>query len=239
MRLFGKRSVIERIKTNPKSIEKIYLQEGLARADIIELAKSENIRLENLPAGRFFQLAQGVQTQGVMAEVDKFFYRDFDELISQEDKPTLICLDRITDPQNLGVILRNSACLGGFSIILPKHESVEVNETVLKVACGAENYVPVCLVTNLSTAIQKAKKTGYWVAAAVVAGGENPRQANLNFPLAILFGSEGEGIRPGLIKHVDYKLTLPMQGAGLSFNVAMAVAIFCYEVSSQKSKGDR
>jgi 23S rRNA (guanosine2251-2'-O)-methyltransferase len=97
----------------------------------------------------------------------------------------------------------------------------------------------VCLVTNLSTAIQKAKKTGYWVAAAVVAGGENPRQANLNFPLAILFGSEGEGIRPGLIKHADYKLTLPMQGAGLSFNVAMAVAIFCYEVSSQKSKGDR
>jgi 23S rRNA (guanosine2251-2'-O)-methyltransferase len=225
---------MERLKVNPKSIKRIYLQEGMPRLEVMDLARKNKITIENLQAKRFFQFAQDAQTQGVMAEVDRFLYRDFDELINQDNKPILICLDRITDPQNLGVILRNSACFGGFCIVLPKYESAEVNETVLKVACGAENYVPVSLVTNLSTAIQKAKKAGYWVGAAVVEGGEVPRQIKLNFPLALLFGSEGEGIRPGLLKHVDYKLTLPMQGAGLSFNVAMAAGIFCYEASSQR-----
>ncbi|MDD5731248.1 MAG: TrmH family RNA methyltransferase, partial [Candidatus Omnitrophica bacterium] len=95
-------------------------------------------------------------------------------------------------------------------------------------------YVPVCLVTNVSLAVQKAKEAGYWIGATVVEGGEYPRNVSLNFPLCLLFGSEGEGIRPGLVKHTDYKLTLPMQGAGLSFNVAMAVGIFCYEIACQR-----
>jgi 23S rRNA (guanosine2251-2'-O)-methyltransferase len=234
MRLYGKRSVIERLKVDPKSIKRIYLEERVLRPEVADLARKNKITIENLTSKRFFQFAQDAQTQGVMAEVDKFLYQDFDELISRKDKLTLICLDRITDPQNLGVILRNSACMGGFGIVLPKYESVEVNETVLKVACGAENYVAVAQVINLSTAIQKAQKVGYWVGATVVSGGQYPRQAKLNFPLALLFGSEGEGIRPGLLKHADYKLTLPMQGAGISFNVAMAVGIFCYEVSVQR-----
>ncbi|MBU3958558.1 MAG: 23S rRNA (guanosine(2251)-2'-O)-methyltransferase RlmB [Candidatus Omnitrophica bacterium] len=235
MRLYGKRSVLERLKADPKSIKKVYLKEGVCRPEIAHLAKKKNIQVESLSAKRFFQLAQNVHAQGVMAEVDKFRYHDFEELISQDKQrqPTLICLDRINDPQNLGVILRNCACFGGFAVVLPKHETTGVTEAVLKVACGGENYTPVCLVTNLSSAIHKAKEQGYWVGATVVEGGQSPRQLKFNFPLCLLFGSEGEGIRPGLLKHIDYKLTLPMQGAGLSFNVAMAVTIFCYELTTQ------
>jgi 23S rRNA (guanosine2251-2'-O)-methyltransferase len=236
MRLYGKRSVIERIGSQPKSVKRIYLLEGASRPEITHLARRNNLFIEVLGRNRFNQLAQGMNTQGVMAEVDKFYYRDLDDIISnEENKPTLICLDRINDPQNLGVILRNCACFGDFCVVLPKHESVEVTEAVLKVACGAENYTPVCQVTNLSMAIQKARAQGYWVGATVVDGGTHPRQANFNFPLCLLFGSEGEGIRPGLVKHLDYKLSLPMPGAGLSFNVAMAVAIFCYEVTCQRN----
>ncbi|MBN1913159.1 MAG: 23S rRNA (guanosine(2251)-2'-O)-methyltransferase RlmB [Candidatus Omnitrophica bacterium] len=235
MRLYGKRSVLERLKVNPKSIKIIYLQEKLPRPEVAEIARKNKVKTETLSANRFFQLSQNNQAQGVLAEIGKFQYTDFDELIRRSQKATLIFLDRITDPQNLGVILRNTACFGGFAVVLPKYESVEVNETVMKVSCGSENYVPVSMVTNLSTALLSAKKEGYWAGAAVVDKGENPRKISLNFPLALLFGSEGEGIRPGLLKHADYRLTLPMHGAKLSFNVAMSVGIFCYEVFCQRN----
>ncbi|HTY45612.1 MAG TPA: 23S rRNA (guanosine(2251)-2'-O)-methyltransferase RlmB [Patescibacteria group bacterium] len=239
MRLYGKRSVSERLKADPASIKRLYIEEGLQRPEIVSLGRKAGIAVECLRSGRFAQLAQGNQTQGVIAEVTKFVYRDFDELISQDPASVLIFLDRINDPHNLGVILRSCACFGNFSVVLPGHESAQVNETVLKVACGAENYVPVSLITNLSVAIQKAQKQGYWIASTVVEGGDNPRQARLNFPLGLVFGSEGQGVRPGLLKHIDYRLTLPMTGAGLSFNVAIAVSIFCYEISSQRQADEK
>ncbi len=233
MRLYGKRSIGERLKADPKSIKRLYLEEGVSRPEILSLGRKAAVPVEYLRPQRFAQLAQGNQTQGIIAEVSKFVYRDFDELISRDPKTVLIFLDRVNDPHNLGVILRSCACFGNFSVVLPGYESAQVNETVLKVACGAENYVPVSLITNLSVAIQKAQKQGYWIAATVVEGGDNPRHAGLNFPLGLVFGSEGEGVRPGLLKHVDYRLTLPMSGAGLSFNVAIAASIFCYEISGQ------
>ncbi len=237
MRLYGRRSIIERIKSNPKSVRKVYLQEGLDRRDITNFAHKNNIFTEIIGINKFNQLAQKNQAQGVIADVEGFEYSDFEDIINREDtdKPTLIFLDRINDPQNLGVILRNCACLGGFCIVFPRHESVEVTEAVIKVACGAENYVPVCMVTNLSIAIQKARQLGYWLGATVVEDGMHPRLVNFNFPLCVIFGSEGKGIRPGLLKDIDYKLTLPMQGARLSFNVAMAVGMLCYEINCQKN----
>jgi 23S rRNA (guanosine2251-2'-O)-methyltransferase len=239
MRLYGKRSIIERFNSNPRSVKKLYFEEEAILPEIAALAKEHRIQIQTLGHRRFLQLAQKARSQGVIAEVDNFYYRDFDEMIDVADaqKPTLIILDRINDPQNLGVILRNCACLGGFCIVLPKHESVEVTEAVLRVASGAENYIPVCQVSNLSVCVDKARKNGYWIGATVVEGGQHPHEAQLNFPLALIFGSEGEGIRQGLTKHLDYKLTLPMHGAGLSFNVAMAVAIFSYEASCQRPEG--
>jgi 23S rRNA (guanosine2251-2'-O)-methyltransferase len=205
------------------------------RPDIAHLGRRNHIAVEVLKQQRFTQLVQGgAHTQGVMAEIDQFKYHDFDEIIGQEDKPVLILLDRINDPQNLGSILRSCACFGGFCVILPKFESVEVTEAVLKVACGGENYVPICRVTNLSVAAQKAKREGYWMGAAVVEGGQSPRQLRLNFPFGLVVGSEGKGVRPGLVKDLDYRLTLPMQGAELSFNVAVAVSMFCYEIVCQR-----
>lgn len=236
MRLYGKRSVIERLRKDPQSIKKIYIQEGIDRPDIIQLGRKNKILLEVISRPRFNQLVQGgAHTQGVIAETVKFQYQDFDEIISLDPKPVLIFLDRINDPQNLGSIIRSCACLGGFCVVLPKFESVEVTEAVLKVACGGENYVPICLVTNLNIAVLKAKKEGYWIGAAVVEGGQNPRQVELNFPFGIIMGSEGKGVRPGLVKDLDYKLTLPMQGAELSFNVSVAVSIFSYEIVCQRN----
>jgi len=236
MRLFGKRPVNERLKANPQTIRKIFIERGFSDEEILKLARKRKIFVEKVDDRRFYKLTRGLNTQGIVAEAEDFFYDDFDELISLDDpkKPVLVFLDEVTDPQNLGSIMRTLSCLGGFCIILPKRDSVGVNETVLRVASGAENYIPVCQVSNLSNAIQKAKKAGYWIAATVVEKGQNPRSAGLRFPLGIIFGSEGEGIRLILERQADYRLTLPMKGAGLSFNVAIAAAVFCYEIASQR-----
>ena len=236
MLIFGKRSVIERLKTNPKSILNLYFQEGFEIPEIHNLSRRNKIPTRILFSKKFLKLSRGTLTQGVIAEVERYQYQDIESVFTQATykKAVLICLDRITDPQNLGAILRICACLGDFFVILPKHESVEINETVIKVACGAENHVPVCRVTNLAHVIRKAKDQGYFIAAAVTQGGEDLRLAKLGFPLCIIFGSEGKGIREGLLKQIDYKLTLPMQGVGLSLNVAMSVGIFCYEAYCQR-----
>jgi 23S rRNA (guanosine2251-2'-O)-methyltransferase len=236
MLIFGKRSVIERLKTNPQSVLNLYFQEGFDNPEIHKLARRNKIPTRNLFSRKFLKLSRGALTQGVIAEVERYKYQDIENIFAgaTHRKATLICLDRITDPQNLGAILRICACLGEFSVILPKHESAEINETVMKVACGAENYVSVCRVTNLAHVIKKAKNQGYCTAATVTQGGEDLRLAKLNFPLCIIFGSEGKGIREGLLKHIDYKLTLPMQGVNLSLNVAMTVGIFCYEAYCQR-----
>ncbi|MFA5362089.1 MAG: 23S rRNA (guanosine(2251)-2'-O)-methyltransferase RlmB [Candidatus Omnitrophota bacterium] len=237
MRLYGKRSVMERLHKNPRSMKKIYIQDGMNKPDIAHIGRQKHVPVEIVKQQRFAQLVQGgVHTQGIMADIENFRYDDFDEILELEDKPVLIFLDRINDPQNLGSILRSCACFGGFCVVLPKFESVDVTEAVLKVACGGENYVPVCRVVNLSLAVQKARKDGYWIGAAVVEGGQNPRQLSLNFPFGLVVGSEGQGVRPGLVKDLDYRFTLPMQGAELSFNVAVAVSMFCYEVVCQKKK---
>ncbi|MEF9426516.1 MAG: hypothetical protein L0956_04845 [Candidatus Mariimomonas ferrooxydans] len=109
-----------------------------------------------------------------------------------------------------------------------------MNETVIHVASGGEKFVPVSMVTNLVNALREAKDKGYWAAGAVVEGGQDINKVSLPFPLCLVLGAEGKGIRYGIQKHLDLKITLPMRGAQLSFNVAMASAIFAHEIAKQR-----
>ena len=176
--------------------------------------------------------------QGVVAQVEEFKYADFDDLLSQAKERNLsfIFLDRIFDPQNLGAIIRTTACFGGFAVVLPKHKACQVTEAVLRVACGGENYTPVSLVSNLTNALLAAKKGGFWVVGSAVQEGQDIAEVELPFPLCFVLGSEGPGLRYGLKKHLDVKVNIPMEGAKLSFNVGAAAAIFCYVVTKAKSK---
>lgn len=236
MNLYGKNQVIERLKANPKSINKIYLTDGAGDAYIRDLSKKHGISCVMLSDKEFSVLAKHHHSQGVIAETADFSYADLESLLALKDgdKYTFLALSNITDPQNFGSILRNIACFGKFAIIIPKHRSIDINETVLKVACGGENYVPVVKATNLIPALEQIKKAGYWVGGCVVEGGEDLTAYKLPFPLCIIIGSESEGIRKGVIGHLDFKLTLPMPGANLSLNAAVAAAVFCYEIMRQR-----
>lgn len=237
MFLYGKNSVIERLKKNPRTIKSVLLEDGFADGYIEKLIKSHSIPLKRVPKDRLEKILRVHHTQGIVAEVDLFKYEDFDELLNAKkgSERVLIFLDRVYDPQNLGAIMRSAACFGGFAIIIPKHKACGITETVLHVAQGAENYISVSMVSNISGAIIAAKKTGYWIIGAVLDKDAKPLSSiDIPFPLGIVLGSEGEGVRYGVDKHIDIKATIPMGEASLSYNVSIACAIFCYEINKQK-----
>ncbi len=236
IRLFGKNQVLERLKTHPKTIKKIICRQSSENSYIKKLASEFNVPFVILADNEFALLINNVNDQGVIAQINDFQYGDLQDILQlpNEEKLTLIALSNLTDPQNMGSILRTAACFGKFSLIIPKHRSVSITETVLKVACGGENYIPVIQVTNLIPVIKQAKDAGYWVAGTVIEEGENITGFKFQFPLCLVIGSEDKGIRQGLMSHLDFKVTLPMPGASLSLNAAVATAIFCYEVTRQR-----
>ena len=236
MLLYGKNSVFARLRANPKSIRKMFLQDDFSELDIEKLISKNNISLRRLTSNQMQKVKRSDSLQGIVAQVDEFRYFDFHDSLrnAKEKKLSFIFLDRIFDPQNLGAIMRTAACFGNFVLVIPKHKACQVTEAVLRVAQGAENYVPVVMVTNFTNALLEAKKSGFWVGGAVVEGGQGVGATELPFPLCFILGSEGGGIRYGLQKHLDIKISIPMMGAKLSFNVNAAAAIFCYEISRQK-----
>ena len=235
MYLYGKNSIFERLRANPKTIKKIFLQENFDAPHIVNAIRDKGIPVKHLTERALGRIKRADRLQGIIAEVDRFLYTDFGELLHRQGNTlSFICLDSINDPHNLGCMIRIAACLGGFSIVIPKHRSCEVNDTVMHVASGGENFVPVSMVNNLSSSLIKAKKAGYWIAGAVVENGIDIDSAELPFPMCLVLGSEGKGIRHGIEKQLDLKITLPMRGASLSLNVAMACAIFCHEITKKR-----
>ena len=235
MTLFGRNSILERLKSDPKSVKKVITSGTFDDGEILALVKSRGIPVKQVSDKDLLKMRNSERVQGVVAEVDPFEYASFEELIRPEkEKMSFILLDGVTDPQNLGAIIRIAACFGSFGIVIPERDACEVNETALNIAAGGENYVPICRINNLSNALIHAKKGGYWIAGAVVEGGEDVSKVSFPFPICIVLGSEGKGIHYGIGKQIELKVTLPMRGAALSFNVAMASAIFCYEIARQR-----
>ncbi|MBU2102962.1 MAG: 23S rRNA (guanosine(2251)-2'-O)-methyltransferase RlmB [Candidatus Omnitrophota bacterium] len=236
MQLYGKNSVFERLKTNYASIRKIIVLDTFRAPHIEKLISAHHISAQRLREREFSRMRTSEHSQGVIAEVDEFTYASVVEYLAKQDKKTVfVFLDRVFDPQNLGAIMRTLACFGGFLLVIPKFKACAITETVLHVAQGAENYVPVSMVTNLSGAIIEAKKAGYWIlGASIEEDAQDIARVSIPFPLALVLGSEGEGIRYGVDKHLDIKARIPMAGAPLSLNVTHACAIFAYEIGKQR-----
>src|SRR3989338_7333719 len=144
MRLFGINPVAERLAANPRTIRKVYLRKRDSVSTIYHLCRTTGVPFETLSDEQFGRMASGLHTQGVIAETTGFSYVGYDTLLGErgEPQPTLVFLDGVSDPQNFGAILRTLACFGGFAVVLPQHDSVDVTETVLRVASGGEKFVP-------------------------------------------------------------------------------------------------
>ena len=170
MKLYGHNSVIERLRSNPQSVRHIYIEEGHMDSGYIhKKAHQHGIPVYVVPGTKILKIARNTNSQGIVTDVDDYAYVPYDELLEMviEKRKTPVFLDALTDPQNLGAIIRSLACLGGFAVVLPTHDSVSVTETVLRVASGGDNHIPVAKVSNINQAIRRAKQEGLVIVGAV------------------------------------------------------------------------
>ncbi|MBU0468457.1 MAG: RNA methyltransferase [Candidatus Omnitrophica bacterium] len=237
MKLYGKNTVMERLRVDPKSIQKIFVEEAYkGTGNIQKKARQWGVPVYVIGSSKMLKIARNKNTQGVLADVGEYAYIDYDELLENalKKRRCLVFLDGLTDPQNLGAIIRSLACFGKFSVVLPTHDSVSITETVLRVASGGDNYVQVSMVANLSNAIKKAKDARFNIVGSTVIGGEPLDEVKFDFPLGIVIGSEQKGIRERVQDLLDIKVTIPMAAETLSFNAAHATTVLCYEITKQQ-----
>ncbi|KXT75946.1 23S rRNA (guanosine(2251)-2'-O)-methyltransferase RlmB [Streptococcus sp. DD12] len=231
--VYGVHAVTEALKE--KRGNKLYIQDDLhgRKIDSLkDLAAQEKVSISWTPKKKLTEMAAGGVHQGVVLRVAAFAYADLQELLDkagQEENPLLLVLDGLTDPHNLGSILRTADATGVTGVIIPKHRSVGVTPIVAKTSTGAISHVPIARVTNLSQAVDQLKADGFWVFGTDMSG-TPAHQWNTSGKLALIIGNEGKGISPNLKKQVDEMVTIPMVGHVQSLNASVAAAVLMYEV---------
>ncbi|MBE7016338.1 MAG: 23S rRNA (guanosine(2251)-2'-O)-methyltransferase RlmB [Ruminococcaceae bacterium] len=238
-KVIGRNPVREAIKSG-RDMDKILVKKGEIEGSlvpIIKLAKNQGIPVIETEKQKLDQLAEGGNHQGVIAYVATHTYCEVKDILNAAKEkgkdPFIIILDKITDPHNLGSIIRTANCVGADGIIIPKRNSVGLNSVVAKTSAGAVEYTPVAKVTNISQTIESLKKEGIWVAGAE-AGGDTMYRTNLKGPLALVIGSEGEGISRLVKEKCDFLVEIPMYGNINSLNASVAAAVLMYEISRQR-----
>jgi len=241
--LYGVNPVGEALKAGKRTCYKIVVPEESAPTrvqSLIQLAGSQKTPLEKLPKAVFKQKYHSFLHQGIVGYFSKIEPVSLDQLIQQAFKktpqPTLVILDGIQDPQNLGAIIRSAEVFGVSGMVLPKRGSSPLNETVAKCSSGGIENILFARATNLTEAIKQLKKEKFWV-VGVDLNGEMPcYDFKFDVPIALVIGGEGKGIRPLLRKHCDTIVSIPMAGKLDSLNVSAASAVVFYEIYRQANR---
>lgn len=204
---------------------------------IVADAKERNVsvRFENK---QFFTQLPFKTHQGVIAIAPPFDYASLSDVIGSRKTghALFVLLDHLTDPHNVGAIIRTAEVAGADAVILPERRSAGVNATVRKAAAGAATHLPIVRVANINEAIRSLKKAGIWVAGAAAGDGSVPMsEADLDRDLALVIGAEGTGLAPLVRRECDYLVRIPMRGRTESLNASVAAAILLYEALRQRS----
>ena len=239
MYIYGRNPVKEAYRAG-KTVDKLFMQKGEfdpMLSQVHKLAKEARTVISYVDKNMLDKLSGGGNHQGVVAAVTDFEYCDVQDILDlakSNGEPLLVLLlDGITDPHNLGAIIRSAECFGAHGIVLPKHRSVGVNDTVVKVACGATEHILIAKVTNLNDTIRMLKEQNVWVYATDF-DGKAPKRANLTSDIALVIGSEGEGIHRLTKELCDDTLTIEQFGKVNSLNASVAAGIVLYEATRQR-----
>ena len=243
--LFGFHAVQSRMRQHATSIQEILIDEGRVdprMKDIIKLAEASNIRVMQVDRDRLDGMAgRNGRHQGVIARVvdTPIPYKDIHDVLESDLKepPFFLILDGVEDPHNLGACLRVADGMGVHAVIAPKDRAVGLNATVRKVASGAAETVPFISVTNLARTIRELKEAGVFVIGTTMDSESTLLNTKLDGPIALVLGSEGDGIRRLPAENCDALVTIPMFGSVESLNVSVASGICLYEVRRQRSAG--
>ncbi len=238
MIILGKNAIVEALRAN-KAVYKLYVSNAYIGkpGEVEALARQKNIKINYIDRQELTKLAKDEHHQGFVAEVEDFLYSTVDDILDyangRGEQPFIVILDGVEDPHNLGSVLRVCECAGVHGVIIPKHNACPINHTVAKTSAGAINYMRVAKVTNITQTIEYLKKESIWV-YAVELGGQDIYQTNLRGGLALVIGSEGDGIRPLVKKSCDAVVTMPMMGSVNSLNASVACGVAVFEALRQR-----
>jgi 23S rRNA (guanosine2251-2'-O)-methyltransferase len=228
--IYGIRPVLEALRSRRREVFEVL--EAAGEGEVAEAAAASGVFVKKVRRAQIEELAPGAAHQGVVARVGPYPYSDLGEILAASD-PLVLVLDSVTDPRNLGAVLRAADGAGASGVVIPKDRAVGVTAVAVKASAGASEHVPVARETNLRRAIHRIKKGGVWVYAAE-GGGMAYTELDLSGPVALVLGSEGRGVRKLVREGCDGAVSIPMLGAVESLNVSVAAAVLLYEAQRQR-----
>lgn len=231
--LVGRNPIREAIKSG-RDIEKLLVMRGELSGSAREIvARAHEARIVVQEVDKVRLDAIYPHHQGMLAFVSAAKYASLEDVFEtaeeRGEEPLVVVLDGITDPHNLGAIIRSAECVGAHGVIIPERRSVGLTPAAVKAAAGACEYMNVVRVVNLNRTLEELKERGLWIAGATM-DGEDVSSANLTGPLALVIGAEGEGISALVEKNCDMKVSLPMHGNIESLNASVAAGVLLYAV---------
>ena len=207
--------------------------------DIRSLARQKGVEAQDVGRQEFRELASDATTQGVVALVaSRRALMSLDEILEGSrqtgQKGFVLILDEIEDPHNLGALVRTAECAGVHGVILPKHHSAHLTETVTKASAGAVEHIAIAEVTNIVNTIEELKTHDFWIVGLDGDGDKEYTAVDYSSPVALIVGNEGKGIRRLVREHCDFLVRIPLHGKIASLNASVAGALVMYEVARRR-----
>ena len=235
----GKNPVMEALRSGQEIDKLLILKDNTDHVlkKITDMAKKQNIIIHSVEKARLEYLADGQVHQGIVALMAPFPYSNLQDILNHAKAkgrdPFIVILDHLTDPHNLGAIIRSANICGADGVIIPNRRSASLTAVSVKASSGAVSHTPIVKVTNLSQTIDELKKKGFWIMSTDMKG--NPYyKADYKGSLAIVIGNEGSGISEKVKKQCDFSVSIPVHGEIESFNASAAAAIIFAEAAKQR-----
>ena len=236
----GRNAVIEALRAGT-AIDKVYIARGetdAALGHIASTARGRGVVVVEADRRKLDNMSRTHAHQGVIALAAVREYASVEDILTaareKGEAPLIVVCDELSDPHNLGAVIRTAECAGAHGVIIPKRRSAGLTAIVAKTSAGAVSHVPVARVPNLTALLKELKEEGIWVFGAAAAGDRTLYDADLKGPAAIVIGSEGDGMSRLVAENCDFKVRIPMKGKLNSLNASAAAAILLYEAVRQR-----
>ncbi len=240
--LEGRNALTEALRAG-RTIDKVFIADGDTDKGLQRLAaqaREAGAVVVPVDRRRLDQMSFTHSHQGIIALAAAHVYYTIDDILEEAaargETPLIVICDELSDPHNLGAIMRSAECAGAHGIIIPKRRSVGLTATVAKASAGAVEYMKVARVTNINNAINELKEKGVWVFGTAAEGSIPMYKADLTGPTAIVIGNEGDGMSVLVRKNCDVMVHIPMKGSISSLNASAAASILLYEAVRQRLK---
>ncbi len=236
--IMGRNPVMEALRTG-REIEKLLVGTGAEGSiqKILGMAKDKKVPVQYVEKSALDRISAGGVHQGVVAYVSSYTYCEIEDILALAEErgepPFIILLDNITDPHNFGAIMRTAETAGAHGLVVTKRRSVGITEVVVKSSAGAVEHMLCAKVTNMANTMDKLKDKGVWIAACDMDGGDFDK-TDLKGAIALVIGSEGEGIGRLIKEKCDFTVSIPMKGQITSLNASNAAAILMHEIARQR-----